>query len=253
MLLLPSCGIADFLEIRCVRGRHFTQPAMPITFPRHVPTCETRRYRVQHRGRQDYMIEVEVADACAVQMQFGSDFNFQRSGYHGHWQDLNSTTVFLRQVRYKGADADWKHTLIFFKDTSPGHIDTWRCTSFPIVMSMIHGPPPEWARSNAVAADLTQELFAEYLRTPPLPSNSKRPPSSSSSDIPTPTSYASSSTSSPRVATGTIRATVSESSASVSATETSWTWLDYQQHTRIVSFEEAEELSETYHVPDRAA
>ena len=35
--------------------------------------------------------------------------------------------------------------------------------------------------------------------------------------------------------------------------ETSWTWLDYQQHTRIVSFEEAEELSETYHVPDRAA
>ena len=206
---------------------------MVITFPRHVPTCETRRYRVEHTGRQDYMIEVEVSDARAVQMQFGSDFNFQRSGYHGHWQQLNSTTVFLRQVRYKGADAVFKHTLIFFKDTSPlCSEDTWRCTSFPMVMTMIpHGPPPEWSRTKAVVADITHEAFAAYIH------------SSSSSSSSSSAAFTSS------IATSSTSSSSGPSQSSFAATETSWTWLDYQEHTRITSAEEVEELSETYHVP----
>ena len=212
-----------------------TEPAMVITFPRHVPTCETRRYRVQHHGRQDYMIEVEVADAAAVQMQFGSQFNFQRSGHHGHWQQLNSSTVFLRQIRYKGADAAFKHTLIFFKDTSPGQApDTWRCTSFPMVMIMIpHGDPPEWSRTTSEVADLTQEAFTEYLLS------SSTSSSSSSSDE-------------HRTSSSTSSSSASHASSFVSS-ETSWTWLDFQQHTHPgPSYEEPmalDALSETYHVP----
>ena len=199
--------------------------------PRHEANGPVRRFRWSHVGREDIIIEVETANQRCIQMLFGPQFNFNRSGFHGSWFALNSTTVFIRGLRYKGANAKFKHDMIFLKVTN-AMVNEWRCTTFPITITQLDNVlPRSWGRLTSledIASGVAQQVWIEYAGSSATGSSPATTSSASSScsDIvsePEPEGwieYLSSSS----VTGSSTGATVSASSSSSTS---SWTWEDF--------------------------
>ena len=178
-----------------------------------LPSAAMRRFQWCHQGREDIIIEKETKHPRSnpIQLVFGAQFNFRQSGFHGEWFDLNKTTVFLREIRYSGQDAQWKHNLIFLLDPSATR-RTWRCTSFPIRIVELDAPLPlAWGSLSSledIESGRAGQVWREYLD------------SSAGSD----TSSAS------------MTPSCSSENPSLDSMRTygSWTWADFQRNRTVV-------------------
>ena len=178
---------------------------LPTMFEkRHEALGDVRRFLWAHRGREPIIVEAETSSPNCIQMLFGAEFNFQRSGFHGEWFVLNRTTIFVRGLRYQGVRAQWTHNLIFLRVAS-AVATTYRCTTFPITITeLAETLPSSWGRLSSLE-DISSGAAADVWRE-----------------------YISSSGSSSSATTSSGSSTPSESS---STSFNSWTWENYINRT----------------------
>ena len=204
-----------------------------MDFPRRPDRYEARGtvryYRWEHAGREPILMIVESAGLGRhreVQLVFGHQFGFQRSGFHGSFERFNSTTLFINDVRHLGANARWSHRFTFLLDTD--FVDTWRCVSFPIMITQLPPSMPRAVRdiisSDSQEAVQTAEFQRAFMRFVLSDANDISEPGSSASPVSTSEANTSSaSSSSSQTGSSSSLARTGNSSASTRP----MTWQDY--------------------------
>jgi hypothetical protein len=196
-----------------------------LLVPRHEASGPVRQFRWSHHGKEDITIYVETSRPRAIQMIFGAEFGHQQSGYHGDFQEINRTTIFMNDVRYLGVHATWAHKFTFLK-MATSSTQQWHCVGQPIVITELdanHIPLPHSSSPAAASSTMLTTLQQRYF--PPMlallgESSSASPP------LPSSSASASSSSSSSAVATD-------STSSSSSHPYTSMTWEKYIESLRV--------------------
>ena len=213
--------------MRCVK--HTMPRRCPISqllqVQRHEARGPVREFRWSHANRQDITVFAETTHSRSIQMVFGSQFDHQRSGYHGEFDEINRTTIFLRGVRFSGIHATVTLNMTFLK-MATSETQQWHCVGQPIIITELdddHIPLPHSSLpgSSTTLTTLQQRYFpTTLLALGDLVNSSSTVPSSS----------ASSSSSSSAVATD---STSSSSSHPSSGPYTSLTWEKYLESLRV--------------------
>jgi hypothetical protein len=213
--------------LRCVK--HAMPRRCPVSqllqVQRHECRGPVREFRWSHANRQDITVFVETTQSRSIQMVFGSQFDHQRSGYHGEFDEINRTTIFLRGVRFSGIHATVTLNMTFLK-MATSETQQWHCVGQPIIITELdddHIPLPHSSlpASSTTLTTLQQRYFpTTLLALGDLVNSSSSVPSSS----------ASSSSSSSAVATD---STSSSSSHPSSGPYTSLTWEKYLESLRV--------------------
>ena len=167
-----------------------------LLVPRHEASGPVRQFRWSHQGKEDITVYVETSRPRAIQMIFGAEFGHQQSGYHGDFQEINRTTIFMNDVRYLGVHATWAHKFTFLK-MATSETQQWHCVGKPIIITELdddHNPLPHSSLPASSITSMLTTLQQRYFPTllalgdsssasPPLPSSSASASSSSSSSV----------------------------------------------------------------------
>ena len=189
--------------LRCVK--HAMPRRCPVSqllqVQRHECRGPVREFRWSHANRQDITVFVETTQSRSIQMVFGSQFDHQRSGYHGEFDEVNRTTIFLRGVRFSGIHATVTLNMTFLK-MALSETQQWHCVGQPIIITELddnHIPLPHssLSASSTTLTTLQQRYFpTTLLALGDLVNSSSTVPSSSASSSLSSSAVATDSTSS---------------------------------------------------------
>ena len=174
--------------LRCVK--HAMPRRCPVSqllqVQRHECRGPVREFCWSHANRQDITVFVETTQSRSIQMVFGSQFDHQRSGYHGEFDEVNRTTIFLRGVRFSGIHATVTLNMTFLK-MALSETQQWHCVGQPIIITELddnHIPLPHssLSASSTTLTTLQQRYFpTTLLALGDLVNSSSTVPSSSAS------------------------------------------------------------------------